>query len=119
SLKSRILIMDEPTSALTEAEVERLFRVIETLRASGVTILYISHKMDEVFRLSDRITVLRDGQHVKTLTREETSPQQITHLMVGREIENTHLGKDRNPGEVVLEVKGLSLPWPEHARRWR
>ena len=66
SLEADILIMDEPTSALTEAEVARLFRVIERLRGRGVTILYISHKMDEVFRLADRITVLRDGRLVRT-----------------------------------------------------
>jgi len=119
SLKSQILIMDEPTSALTETEVERLFQVIELLRSSGVTILYISHKMEEVFRLSDRITVLRDGRHVRTLSRAETDPRQITHLMVGREIENTHLSANRHPGEPILEVEALSLPWPGHARRWR
>ena len=67
SLQSDILIMDEPTSALTESEVSRLYRVIERLRKRGVTILYISHKMDEVFHLADRITVLRDGRLVKTL----------------------------------------------------
>ena len=119
SLKSDILIMDEPTSALTETEVERLFRVIEMLRKDGVTILYISHKMEEVFRLSDRVTILRDGKHVETLEREETNPQQVTHLMVGREIESVQLGGDREPGETVLEVKELSLPWPGHARQWR
>ena len=69
SLASDILIMDEPTSALTESEVARLFRVIERLRARGVTILYISHKMDEVFRLADRITVLRDGRLVEVVER--------------------------------------------------
>ncbi len=119
ALKSDILIMDEPTSALTETEVERLFRVIEKLRASGVTILYISHKMEEVFRLSDRITILRDGTHVKTLNRTETSPREVTHLMVGRELEEFNLGENRTPGEVLLNVKNLSLPWPGHARRYR
>ncbi|TWT47051.1 Ribose import ATP-binding protein RbsA [Thalassoglobus neptunius] len=119
SLKSDILIMDEPTSALTETEVERLFRVIQKLRDDGVTILYISHKMEEVFRLSDRITVLRDGKHVQTLNREETSPQEITHLMVGREIESVKLGANRAVGETILDVKNLSLPWPGHAREWR
>lgn len=119
SLKSKILIMDEPTSALTETEVERLFRVIEWLRKDGVTILYISHKMDEVFRLSDRITILRDGRHVTTLNCQETSPQQVTHYIVGREIESVQLGGTREPGEVVLEVDGLSLAWPGHARGWR
>ncbi len=119
SLNSEILIMDEPTSALTESEVERLYRVIDHLREKGVTILYISHKMDEVFRLSDRITVLRDGKLVKTLEKEETTPREITHLMVGREIEEIDLGDSRQVGDVVLEVNNLSLPWPGHARAWR
>jgi ABC-type sugar transport system ATPase subunit len=119
SLEAEILIMDEPTSALTEAEVARLFRVIDRLRSRGVTILYISHKMDEVFRLADRITVLRDGRHIRTLPHTETTPREITHLMVGREIEAVHLGAGRHPGDVVLEVEDLSLPWTGHARQWR
>ena len=119
SLRSEILIMDEPTSALTAAEVERLFRVIQRLRQDGVTILYISHKMDEVFRLADRITVLRDGQHVATLPRHSTTAREITHLMVGREIEAVDLGGPRTPGPVLLEVRGLCLSWPGHARKWR
>ena len=119
SLESAILIMDEPTSALTESEVGRLYRVIERLRKRGVTILYISHKMDEVFHLADRITVLRDGRTVKTLNKSETSPQQITHLMVGREIEAIDFGAERQPGEVLLRVSNLSLPWHGHARGWR
>ena len=119
SLQSDILIMDEPTSALTESEVARLYRVIDRLRKRGVTILYISHKMDEVFHLSDRITVLRDGRLVKTLRREETSPRDVTHLMVGREIEAVDFGSQRSAGEVLLRVENLSLPWPGHARQWR
>lgn len=119
SLQSDILIMDEPTSALTESEVSRLYRVIERLRKRGVTILYISHKMDEVFHLSDRITVLRDGRLVKTLSREQTNAKEITHLMVGREIESVHFGGQRQPGEVLLRVSNLSLPWPGHARGYR
>jgi len=90
SQDASILIMDEPTSALTESEVERLFRIIERLLARGVTIVYISHKLDEVFRRSDRITVLRDGKHVRTQARSETSPRELTHLMVGREISGFH-----------------------------
>jgi len=119
SLRTDILIMDEPTSALTEAEVARLFRVIARLRERGVTILYISHKLDEVFRLADRITVLRDGRLVTTVPRGQTNPREITHLMVGREIEETDLQQPRTSGAVVLEVRGLSLPWPGHARKWR
>ncbi len=105
SLETDILIMDEPTSALTESEVARLFRVIERLRERGVTILYISHKMDEVFRLADRITVLRDGRLVKTLNRRDTNPREVTHLMVGREIEAAQHHQPRTPGETVLEVR--------------
>ena len=119
SLESNILIMDEPTSALTESEVERLFRVIERLHRRGVTILYISHKMDEIFRLSDRITVLRDGKLVRSMDRDETSRREVTHLMVGREIESVEFGGQRTPGEVVLKVRDLSLAWPGHARKWR
>jgi ABC-type sugar transport system ATPase subunit len=119
SLEAEILIMDEPTSALTEAEVDRLYRVIARLRERGVTILYISHKMDEVFRLADRITVLRDGRLVKTLDRAGTKPGEITHLMVGREIESVHFDDVRQAGEEVLRVENLSLPWPGHARQWR
>ena len=119
SLEAEILIMDEPTSALTETEVARLFRVIDRLRSRGVTILYISHKMDEVFRLADRITVMRDGRLIQTLARGQTNPREITHLMVGRQIEQLGLGQPRTPGEVILGVRDLSLPRPGHARKWR
>lgn len=119
SQEADVLIMDEPTSALTESEVARLDRVIARLRTRGVTILYISHKMDEVFRLADRITVLRDGRHVTTLVRDETSPREVTHLMVGRAIESTRAAQARTPGPPLLEVRGLSLPWRGHARGWR
>jgi ABC-type sugar transport system ATPase subunit len=119
AVETDILIMDEPTSALTETEVARLFRVIGSLRQGGVTILYISHKMDEVFTLADRITVLRDGRLVQTLNRLETNARTVTHLMVGREIEATHLGRGREPGDVVMEVRNLGLPRPGHARAWR
>ncbi len=119
SLRSDILIMDEPTSALTETEVARLYRVIDKLRARGVTILYISHKMDEVFHLADRITVLRDGRFVKTLNRKDTNPREIAHLMVGRDIEPRERSAAAAHGDVVLEVRNLSLAWPGHARGYR
>jgi len=119
SLKARILIMDEPTSALTHAEVERLFRITTRLRQQGVTIIYISHKMDEVFSNADRITVLRDGRVVKTLDRTATSPQEITRLMVGREIDASTFHSSRTPNDEVLHVERLSLPWPGHVRQWR
>ena len=124
SLRSEILIMDEPTSALTESEVERLYRVLARLRARGVTILYISHKMSEVFHLADRITILRDGRFVRTLLKAETSPQETAHLMVGRELTSRE-GRSRaevgggQPEEVVLDVRGLSLPWKRQPGRFR
>ncbi|NBV46224.1 MAG: sugar ABC transporter ATP-binding protein [Planctomycetia bacterium] len=119
SLRTDILIMDEPTSALTEAEVARLYRVIERLRARGTTILYISHKMDEVFRLADRITVLRDGRHVRTIDRGVTSPREVTGWMVGRDIAGHEFHGQRQRGERLLEIRGLTLPWPEHPRGYR
>ena len=118
SLRMEILIMDEPTSALSEAEVARLFRVIERLRRRGVTILYISHKMDEVFRLADWITVMRDGRVIDTVARADATVREITHKMVGREIEATELGEGRSPGDTILEVRDLCLARPGHAKRW-
>ncbi len=119
SLNSQILIMDEPTSALTESEVARLYRVIVKLRERGATILYISHKMDEVFQLSNRITVLRDGHFIRTVETADTNANEITKWMVGREIESLDLGGRSAPGEVLLEVKSLSMAWPGHARGYR
>lgn len=114
SIDARIVIMDEPTSALTDAEADRLMRIIARLKSRGVTVLYISHKMDEVFRLADRITVLRDGRLVSTVLPAESSPRGVAHLMVGREIETSSEFAPRTPGETALEVRGLSLPWPGH-----
>lgn len=119
SLRAEVIIMDEPTSALTEAEVARLDGVIAHLRSRGVTILYISHKMDEVFRLADRITVLRDGKFVRTLDRAEATPRQIAHLMVGREIEIAGHHAERTPGDTILQVEELSLPRVGHPGQWR
>ncbi len=119
ALQSSILIMDEPTSALTETEVARLYSVIDNLRQRGVTILYISHKMDEVFRLADRITVLRDGQFVRTLDKSSTTPREIAHLMVGRELDDAPRSREVQSQPIVLEVSHLSLAWPGHSKAWR
>ncbi|MFV2066141.1 MAG: sugar ABC transporter ATP-binding protein [Pirellulales bacterium] len=119
SLRNQILIMDEPTSALTETEVERLFRVVDRLREKGVTILYISHKMDEIFRLADRITVLRDGRHVTTVDRADTSVKEVIHWMVGREIEMVELDPPEPVQDEVLTVRNLSQRWPGDVHRWR
>jgi ABC-type sugar transport system ATPase subunit len=119
SLDASIVVMDEPTSALTEVESARLERTIQRLVAQGKTILYISHKMDEVFRLADRITVLRDGRHVKTVDTTATSPREITGWMVGRDIAGHDFHGSRPRGDKLLKVRGLSLPWPEHPRGYR
>ena len=105
-----ILIMDEPTSALSDAEVTRLFRVIKDLKQAGTTIIYISHKMNEVFALSDAVTVLRDGKFVATASRSETDPGQVVRWMVGREIAGLTFEAHAATGRPVLQVERLDLP---------
>jgi ABC-type sugar transport system ATPase subunit len=112
AFEAEVLIMDEPTSALSDAEVARLFRVIAALRASGTTVLYISHKMNEVFSIADSVTVLRDGRLVASAPRAAASPDQVVRWMVGREI--AALDYRQHPGSprAVLEVESLSLKAP-------
>jgi len=112
-----VLIMDEPTSALSDAEVARLFRVIRDLKAAGTTILYISHRMNEVFTIADRITVLRDGRYVATAERERTEPDQVIRWMVGRSIGTFDAPVKMAQAEPVLEVKKLSAPSPPGSGR--
>jgi D-xylose transport system ATP-binding protein len=109
SKSTKILILDEPTAALTESEVEILMGILEELRSKGVSCIYISHKMPEVFRLADTITVLRDGQSVATLPRHETNEDEIIALMVGRELTERYPRVERTPKETVLEVKNYSV----------
>ncbi len=110
--KARILIMDEPTAALAEAEAEALFRVLDQLKAEGVTILYISHYLDEVFRLSDRVVVLRDGRIAGSFRTAETSPDEVLTAMLGAMAGELFPRKAApgRPGDVVLAVDALSLP---------
>jgi ABC-type sugar transport system ATPase subunit len=103
-----VLIMDEPTSALSDAEVARLFRVIADLRARGTTVLYISHKMNEVFTIADRVTVLRDGRLVARARREEVERAQVVRWMVGREIAAFEFEKSGELGPPLLELRGLT-----------
>ncbi len=112
-----IVIMDEPTSALSDSEVARLFRVIHDLRKAGTTVLYISHKMNEVFTLSDRVTVLRDGQFVASAPRAEISPDQVVRWMVGREIAALNYQPHPIQPKEILEVEGLSLTAPHGSGR--
>jgi ABC-type sugar transport system ATPase subunit len=112
AFEAAIVIMDEPTSALSDAEVARLFRVIADLREAGATVLYISHKMNEVFTLADRVTVLRDGRFVASSTRALTEPAQVVRWMVGREISALNYQPHAIGDEAVLKVRDLSLPGP-------
>jgi rhamnose transport system ATP-binding protein len=108
SLEAKVLIMDEPTAALSGSEVDRLFSVARSLRDKGVGILFISHRFDEVFSLSDRITVMRDGSYIGTWKASETNPSRIVKEMVGREVANLYPKSPAKIGPLVLDVKGLS-----------
>ena len=109
SQNAKILIMDEPSAPLTLAEAERLYAMVEKLKSSGVTILYISHRMEEIFRLSDSITVMRDGQKIATVKTSETDLNSLVKLMVGRELKETYPArKNCISKEVLLDVQNLS-----------
>lgn len=109
SYNSEVLIMDEPTAALTESEIEELFRIIRKLREKGVGIVYISHRMDELKQISDRVTVMRDGCYIDTVRMQDISIERIISMMVGREIyETSNANVEASSKEVVLEVKNLN-----------
>ena len=108
SYNARILVLDEPTSSLTEDEVEHLFRIMNRLTAEGVGIIYISHKMDEILRISNDVTVMRDGQWIATKSAKELTKEEIIRLMVGREMTNQFPPKHNQIGDVLLDVKGFS-----------
>lgn len=107
SLEARIIVMDEPTAALTAHETERLFAIIRDLRQQGIAVIYISHRMDEIFAIADRITVLRDGKHVDDRPAAEFSRRTLIEAMVGRTLDNEYPAREVNRGEVRLEVRGL------------
>ncbi|MCL2486091.1 MAG: ATP-binding cassette domain-containing protein [Oscillospiraceae bacterium] len=108
SHNSRVIVFDEPTSSLAEAEVEHLFRIIFNLRDRGCAIIYISHRMSEILKISDEVTVMRDGKNVATSPASELTTDMIITQMVGRELDNVFPPKDNEPGEVVLRVDGLT-----------
>ena len=108
SYNAKVIVFDEPTSSLTETEVEHLFRIINMLRDKGCGIIYISHKMEEILRISDDVTIMRDGQYVATRPASELTMEEIIRLMVGRELTNRFPPKENVPGEVILEVEHLS-----------
>ncbi len=108
SFKAKVIIMDEPTSALGPEEVEKLFEVIKQLKEQGIAIVFISHRLEEVFRIADRITILRDGKLVGYMSREEATPDKVIYLMVNRPIGDMFRKEEVVRGEPILEVKNLS-----------
>ena len=116
SYGARIIIMDEPTSAITEAEVEKLFQNIKMLKEQGTGIIYISHKMDEIFEICDEISVLRDGNLVMTKSTEDTDMNELITAMVGRSLENRFPEVDNTPGDVVLSVQHLSTKFEPYLK---
>ena len=116
SADCKVLILDEPTSSLTAAEVEALFTIVDELRAKGVSIVYISHKMDEILRISDEVTIMRDGQYIGTWQAKGLTTDFIITKMVGRELSNLYPPRENVPGEVVFEVKDFTSINPKSFR---
>jgi D-xylose transport system ATP-binding protein len=114
---ARVLILDEPTSALSEAEVTQLMEILRGLKAAGVTCIYISHKLEEFFRITDSVSVLRDGRLVTTQPTKDLSLEKLVGLMVGREMKERFPKASRQPGDVILEVKDLHAVDPNNPSR--
>ncbi|XCP85469.1 sugar ABC transporter ATP-binding protein [Roseburia hominis] len=107
---AKVIIMDEPTAALTQSETEVLFQVVNSLREKGVSIVYISHRMEEIFELCDRITVLRDGSYIGTKKIAETDMNDVVKMMIGREIGERYPARNNVVGDVIFEVRDLTCP---------
>ena len=105
---AKILIMDEPSAMLTEDEVQTMFKIIENLRRQGVTIIYISHRIEEVFQISQRISIMRDGQYITDLDTKSTNKAELIHYMVGRELKETFPPRESHLGDVGFEIKGFT-----------
>ncbi len=112
----RVLILDEPTSSLTQNEVEALFRIVEDLKKENVAVVYISHKMDEILRISDEVTIMRDGQYIGTWDARELTTDFIITKMVGRELTNLYPKRENVPGDVVFEVEDFTSINPRSFR---
>ena len=108
AVDASIIVMDEPTSALGKDEVERLFEIVGTLKAQGIGVIFITHHLDEVFRIADRVLVLRDGRQAGTMTMEETTTEKLIQLMVGRELTDVFRKAEAEIGAPLLEVRGLT-----------
>lgn len=108
SYGSKIIVMDEPTSSLTENEVNHLFKIIKKLQSDNVAIIYISHKMEEILKISDEVTIMRDGQYIATKSAKELTTDEIIKLMVGRDLSQRFPAKINKPGDVILKVANLT-----------
>ena len=113
SLNTDILIMDEPTSAISESETEKLFGIIRRLRDEGKGIIYISHRMEEIFEISNRITVMRDGSYIDTVNASNTSEDELIKMMVGRDVNDRYPKNPTQKGDIIFEVKHLNYKPPE------
>lgn len=113
SYNSKVIVMDEPTSSLTENEVEHLFRIIRDLKAKGVSIIYISHKLEEIFKIADEVTIMRDGKVVGSWSISELTPDMMIANMVGRQMSDRFPQKTNNPSEVILRVENLTSVDPK------
>jgi methyl-galactoside transport system ATP-binding protein len=111
SYNAKVIVLDEPTSSLTEREVDKLFTIVKNLRAKGISFVYISHKMDEVFQVCDEVSVLRDGQMILTKPVKDTNLDELIKAMVGRSLDKRFPDVDNKPGEVILEVHNLSTAY--------
>ncbi len=111
SYNSKVIVLDEPTSSLTAPEVEKLFKMMRQLKAQGIALIYISHKMDEIFELCDEVSVLRDGSLVMTKNREDTNMNELISAMVGRSLDNRFPPVDNTPGETIFSVQNLSTKY--------
>ncbi len=108
TINAKILIMDEPTSSLSKQETERLFEIVRMLKAEGTSIIYISHRMEEIFQITDRVTVMRDGKIIGTKKTKEATTEWITRSMLGKEVNNSLEKSRRHVGEILLDVQNLS-----------
>ncbi|MBV9803376.1 MAG: sugar ABC transporter ATP-binding protein [Solirubrobacterales bacterium] len=110
AVDAKVVIMDEPTATLTEHEIDDLFELIEELKSDGIAIFYISHRLEEVVRIADRVTVMRDGKVVETLDKGDFDESRLVSLMVGREIDNLYPKQESEIGDVILRVQGVTRP---------
>lgn len=108
SMDSKVIIMDEPTAALTDEEIKYLYDIIENLKKQGISIIYISHHLEEIFAICDRITVLRDGRYIKTMNVDDTDYNELVGLMVGKELTNMYPARNYTASEVIMDVRNVT-----------